>query len=53
MALGFGAGSPGADAGCIFVLVLFLCKKQKQEKLLGMIVDMAYRKTSVQAGGCA
>lgn len=42
----------GADAGCIFVLFLFLYKKQKLDKLLGMMVDMAYRKILVQAGGC-
>lgn len=36
-----GPGVLGADAGCIFVLFLFLCKKQKLGNLYRMMVGMA------------
>lgn len=49
MALGAGAAVQETDA---HIFGLFLDKKEKLDDLLGIIVDMACRKISVQTGGC-
>lgn len=48
---GFGAGAALQEADA-HIFGLFWGKKEKLGKFLGMIVGMACRKISVQAGGC-
>lgn len=48
---GSGAGAALQEAGA-HCFGLLLDKKEKLDKLLGMIVGMACRRISVQAGGC-